>query len=454
MALAAREHNDRRSLSTIRTVSACLPRAVRKARKNGCGLAPLGPNLETPGSYPLCGMTRDNENRLRLARRARLQRLLWQALVSMLIGLAVGLLIATGRQDLLKPGFLLYMALVGLGIDLACYSLGRVCGRFLRGPRHAIVLSLVYFAGGCLGWLGATAVAAATSLLPFHYTWSDVWRALPISGGMGLVIGLVFYAFGRLRERLEQSVARVKEAEFAEKELELARSIQTRLLPPDRIEADGYRIAARNLAARYVAGDFYDVFRLAGGTVGIVVADVSGKGVGASLIMASVKSVMPILSVDRGVADTLRELNRKLCGELAPREFVALAYARYESASGEVEFANAGLPDPYLLRSEGGPETISVPGTRLPLGVRREVAYETVRLRLAPGDRFLLLTDGLPEARSEAGEPIGYEEFERLLPAAAATPSEYLDGLLARLRQRTGSVLEDDWTVLLLERRV
>jgi serine phosphatase RsbU (regulator of sigma subunit) len=384
------------------------------------------------------------------------RRILRAALVAMLIGLGVGLLIGTGQPDLLKPRFLAYDALVGLAIYLACHLLARACRPLLRnrgGAVRGLIVAVLYFAGGCLGWLAATALAGATSLLPYRDIWSDVGWVLPLCGAMGLVIGLVFYAFGRLRERLEQSVARVKEAEFAEKELELARSIQARLLPPDRIEAETYRIAARNMAARYVAGDFYDVFRLAGGGVGIVVADVSGKGVGASLIMASVKSVMPILALDRSVSETLAALNHKLCAELAPREFVALAYARYDATEGELELANAGLPDPYLLGAAGGIRAVSVPGTRLPLGIRRDATYETVRLRLVSGDRFLLFSDGLPEARSETGEPIGYEEFERLLPAAASTPSEYLDGLLGRLRERTGAVLEDDWTALLLERR-
>src|SRR6266508_3335552 len=160
----------------------------------------------------------------------------------------------------------------------------------------------------------------------------------------------MFYSFHVLKDRLETSVARIKEQEFAEKELELARSIQRRLLPPEELSGAGYRVAARNLPARFVAGDFYDVFRLSDGSLGVAVADVSGKGMGASLIMVSVKAVLPFIAEGRGAATTLTELNRRLSGELAPREFVAMAYARFEPRRGELELANAGLPDPYLVR--------------------------------------------------------------------------------------------------------
>ncbi|HSS45662.1 MAG TPA: PP2C family protein-serine/threonine phosphatase, partial [Thermoanaerobaculia bacterium] len=180
--------------------------------------------------------------------------------------------------------------------------------------------------------------------------------------------------------------------------------------------------------------------------------DVSGKGIGASLIMASVKSVVPLVASARSVSETLRELNRKLSGELAAREFVALACARYDTASGSLELSNAGLPDPYLLGAGSSVRPLSVPGPRLPLGIRPEVAYESLTVSLAPGQRVLLLTDGIPEARTRNGDPLGYEALGRLLLSGNAAPGPWLDRLLDRVRAATLEVLEDDWTVLLLER--
>ena len=255
------------------------------------------------------------------------------------------------------------------------------------------------------------------------------------------------------RNAFAQSVERLKEAEFAEKELELARSIQQRLLPPDAIEGDGYRVSARNLPARFVAGDFYDVFHQADGTVGLVIADVSGKGIGASLIMASVKAVVPLVASDKTAAETLTRLNRKLSAELAPRDFVALCFSRYAPADGILEIANAGLPDPYRLSAGGAVEPLSVPGPRLPLGARRDVVYESLTVTVAPGQRVLFLTDGLPEAPDAAGDPLGYETLSRLVSSAAAAPGDLVDRLLDSVRAASPGALQDDWTVLLLERR-
>ena len=279
----------------------------------------------------------------------------------------------------------------------------------------------------------------------------------------------------RRRDMAQQRLLEtLREQEFSVKELELARDIQCRLLPPPEVVGAGWQVVARNEPARFVAGDFYDVLRPGDGTVGVVVADVAGKGIGPSLLMASVKAVLPYIAADRDVRETLMELNRRLRRELGRREFVALCLARYEPATGRLEVGNAGLPDPYLMRCRssedgsgepGGPsssvEVIEVPGERLPLGLREDVAYGSTVLTLGPGDRMLFLSDGLPEAEHEEGGPLGYERFEaRLveqhhaggLEGVPEGPGAWLDGFLERLRRETSAMLQDDWTALVLER--
>jgi len=130
--------------------------------------------------------------------------------------------------------------------------------------------------------------------------------------------------------------------------------------------------------------------------------------------MASVKAALPLLATRRTVDETLVALNEKLCDELEQRQFVALAYARYEAYGGELLLANAGFPDPYLLRRDAKPEPLSVEGPRMPLG---------------------------------------YDALAELLPPLGSEPGVWLDELFARVRRMTTSELADDWTALLLERR-
>ncbi len=248
-------------------------------------------------------------------------------------------------------------------------------------------------------------------------------------------------------------------------------------------------MAARNLPARLVAGDFYDSFLLPDGAVGVAVGGVARQGLGAPHVMAAVKAMLPLIAAGRSAAATLRELNRRLAAELPGREFVALAVARFDPAGGRLELANAGLPDPYLLAPGQPPAPLVVPGPRLPLGVRRDVEYRSLALRLAPGERLLLFTDGLAEAPAAGGEPLGYGALAALLAvdgsggegAGAAegaggsgggdgggdgggggqdvyhddereSPLAWIDRLLQRVRAATQPLLEDDWTALVLER--
>jgi hypothetical protein len=377
-----------------------------------------------------------------------------EAILSTLLGVGVIFLMFFQRSEAFGWRLAIYGALSGFAIYICCRTLHRLVAepiyRWEILPRP-LVAAILYFFGGALGWSVATLVAQLSGLIHFNFDRRDVFIALAVTGGLGIVFGLAFYSFGFLEGRLRESVERLKEAEFAEKELELARDIQSRLLPPPIVEGEGFRVTARNLPARFVAGDFYDVFHLADGNLGLVIADVSGKGIGAALIMASVKAVVPLVAAGRSAADTLTQLNRKLSRELAPREFVALCFARFDAARGTLEIANAGLPDPYRLREDCSAESLPTPGARLPLGSRRDTAYESLSVQLGRADRVLFVTDGLPEAPSPAGEPLGYEALAGLI-ASSAAGGPLLDRLFDSVRAATSETFEDDWTALLLER--
>src|SRR6185295_12512383 len=388
--------------------------------------------------------------------RPALRKVLAETVLALAIGLGIGLLMSLAGDRSSRNLYILFGGFIGLGI----YSIANLLHWLLRkrierltGRWKTVFHAVQLFFSGLCAWLLAGLLVRA--IFPGTKVWGPgTYRYMLVTAGLAIFIGFAFITFEGLQNRLAESVARLKEAEFAERELQLARSLQSRLLPPAELAGEGYRVAARNLAARVVAGDFYDVFRLADGAVGLTVADVAGKGMAASLIMASAKARLPLLAADRPAEETLRELNRVLAAELSAREFVALAFARYDPSSGALTLANAGLPDPYLLRPGEPPRPLVVPGPRLPLGARREVPYEALQLRLQPGDRLLMFTDGLAEAPTPAGEPLGYAALAELMPldGGAAPLLAWLDGVLERVHDRSVAVLEDDWTALVVER--
>ncbi len=200
-----------------------------------------------------------SESRFRRAKNLR------NGSISALIGVGVLFLMYLNQARAFEWRLASYGALGGLSIYIACRILNASLGKTLEkryGLAGRLATAISLFLGGISGWTFATLIAGSTRLLHFSFSTHDVFLTLALTGGMGLLFGFAIYSFDVIEDRLRNSVSRLKEAEFAEKELELARSIQRRLLPPALVEGAGYRVCARNLPARFVAGDFYDVFPL------------------------------------------------------------------------------------------------------------------------------------------------------------------------------------------------
>ncbi len=265
--------------------------------------------------------------------------------------------------------------------------------------------------------------------------------------GLGILGGLMLARFRRTEAERQEAALAAQAASFAHQQLELARDLQQRLLPQPLLESERFRISARNIPAAYVAGDFYDFVPLRSGGLLIVLADVAGKGVAAGLIMATVKATIPLLAAQqRHAAPLLGQLNEQLTGHLSRREFVALVLAIYDPDSGALTIANAGLPDPLMLPADGTQRPVVVLGPRYPVGIRRNLSYESVTAKLAPGDRMVFFTDGLPEAALHA-EPLGYERLAAEIKRTCGDP----DALFASL-ETLGAAHDDDWTAIMLER--
>src|SRR2546423_103048 len=265
-------------------------------------------------------------------------------------------------------------------------AVGRGCLYAMAGYTTLIVVALVV-AVVTSGNVQLTGVNALVSLMAF--------------AGLGILGGLTF-------ARFRNAEADRRRSALERQQFELARDLQQRLLPPPLLESDRYRVTARNVPAQYIAGDFYDYVPLGDGRLLLVLADVAGKGVGAGLIMATVKAMIPLLAAEQSnPAPLLGRLNERLTGHLPPREFVAMALVLYDAALGTVTVANAGLPDPLLVASK---MAIVPHGPRYPIGIRKVLAYESVTAKLNRGERMILFSDGLPEAPLR-GEPLGYERL-------------------------------------------
>lgn len=208
-----------------------------------------------------------------------------------------------------------------------------------------------------------------------------------------------------------------------QKELDTARTIQHSLIPntfppfPERREFDLY---AKMIAAQAVGGDFYDFFLLDERRLGMVIGDVSGKGIPAALFMAmTVTRIRTIASEGGGADHCLTEVNRVLVREKASNMFATCFYGILDLVSGRLEYCRAGHNPPYLARTDGTVETLDAAGG-LPLGMFRKVNYSTATARMAAGDTILLFTDGITEAMNPRLEQYGEERLIELLGARTA----------------------------------
>ena len=239
-----------------------------------------------------------------------------------------------------------------------------------------------------------------------------------------------------------------------EQELGTARSIQHALLPKNLPRLDGWKIAYHYQPAREVGGDFYDFLRLEDDRVGLVIGDVSGKGIAAALVMANTQSVLRAVARRGNIApgQVLAEANEILCAYIPPSTFVTCFYGVLDPESGRLVYANAGH-DPPCERHDSRVEELRARG--MPLGLMPAMAYEEKEAVLAAGDNLLFYSDGLVEAHDPEGEMFGFPRLRNLIfVQGAAGDEELVEFLLAELTRFTGAdkEQEDDITLVTLER--
>ncbi|MEZ5065067.1 MAG: SpoIIE family protein phosphatase [bacterium] len=242
-----------------------------------------------------------------------------------------------------------------------------------------------------------------------------------------------------------------------EEQLEVARRIQTMLLPRSAPRVAGHTMVGQNLPSSAVGGDWFDFVPLEDGRWAVAIADVSGSGIPAGLIMAGFRAELKAaLRRAHEPADVFTELNRTLHDELDPDWFVTAFLGFYDPKTGMLRYSSAGHEPGLLVRAgRREPERLSEGG--LLLGVFREATYAQAMVHLAPGDRLVLYTDGLSDGIDPWGGPLGVEGVVRLLLEvedegwpAAELPRRILDRAAAEAAEPPEET--DDRTLVLLVR--
>ena len=238
-------------------------------------------------------------------------------------------------------------------------------------------------------------------------------------------------------------------------ELAIGRRIQRSLMPRRFPELPGWEIAAAYEAAREVGGDLYDAFpvRDRPGVLAFTVADVTGKGIPAAILMADARALIHAAADHASdPADSLDRVNRVLRQERATTLFVTVAHGTIEGTTGELAVAGAGHEPLHVIHPDGSLTTIELGGRMV--GIVADLTARVTRLVLAPGDALVGHTDGVTEARSPSGGFYGDARFEALLASLAdRSAGEIVDAVVRDVAEfRAGAEPSDDLTLLVIRR--
>jgi sigma-B regulation protein RsbU (phosphoserine phosphatase) len=267
-------------------------------------------------------------------------------------------------------------------------------------------------------------------------------------------VGQLIERFNHMTANLETAQRERIDKERMQGELNVARSIQANLLPTHAPDLKGWELAFHCNPAKELGGDFYDWFPLAGGKLGLVIADVSGKGVPAALHMANLRNLTRFAAkAGKGPAATLKAVNEAAFPDLKGESFVTLLYAEIELATGQGVLVSAGH-EPALLLNGAQVEGIRAKG--MPIGVAEPEDFDFIvketAFKMAPGEQLVLYTDGVTEAMNAQEVQFGRERLDASVKGGK-TARATLDKLLVDVHAHAaGFEQSDDLTALVLRR--
>lgn len=275
-------------------------------------------------------------------------------------------------------------------------------------------------------------------------------------------IGAIAGVFNEITEKFKKARDSILEQEKMQKEIEVAKQIQQSLLPKRRPEISGYDIAPLYQAAAEVGGDYYDFVQVDDDTIGVVVADVSGKGVPGSLVMTMIRTALRMEARgNRNASDVMSKMNAFVTDDMKKGMFVTMFYVILDSKNRVISYASAGhnpmilyrheTRETFFLNPRGFPVGISLPDETL---FRRSISLEKVRLK--KDDMLVIYTDGVTEAMNEKRTQYGEDRLvEMVKKFGHMSPDEFISRLDADIKGFTaGYPQSDDITVVAIKERM
>ncbi len=359
---------------------------------------------------------------------------------------AAGIVFAVPETDLtpLLTTSVLFAEVIGFTALLSTRQLFPLFSRLVFPLRVGLQV-LTLFSGTVFG-------SAAVLLTQPLYSLANlrlVAAIVAINAVLAVLVGIALHTYEAMRTQIESSYRALRAKEALEREIEIAREVQRELLPRRVPALEGLEVAGVCVPAIGVGGDYYDFLLLPDDRLGIVIADVSGKGIPAALLMAGLQASVRSVSLSgSSPAEVNRRVGELLHGTTSASRYATLFFAVWDPHAREIRYSNAGHFPPLLVGASGA---VRLTQGGLPLGMFDGCLYGEGRREVHAGDLLVLFTDGVVEAPDAAGREFGETRIlETIEGVRDRKLPEILDALVDAVRRFTGEgPPHDDVTVVL-----